>query len=79
METIERLAQKFPVFVVDRTQPPKPLKIGVDVDVVESGFEISKTQLKNALNWYIYCGLGYQQAMAAGGPRYDLGGDDCAR
>jgi sRNA-binding protein len=74
LETLTRLAERFPVFRPQPWERHQPLKVGVDKDIIASGFEIDPLELGKALRFY--CGRPmYQEALARGGPRYTLQGE----
>jgi ProP effector len=68
------LAELFPAtFTAEQWQPHRPLKCGIDRDLVDRG-----VLLVNEIRIVFrrYCSrLMYQRALAAGGPRYDLDGE----
>ena len=66
------LAGLFPaVFVAEQWKPHRPLKRGVDNDLIEHGVLLPAEC--RVLGWYVSRRT-YQVALAAGGPRYDLDG-----
>ncbi len=70
---ISVLAEMFPgVFVADHRQPHRPLKLGVHQDLVDRG--VLQPPECRAL-FRVYTGRRkYQQALVAGGARFDLDG-----
>jgi ProP effector len=74
---VEVLAELFPsVFVAEGWRPHRPLKVGISNDLVERG--ILKPDETTVLRSYCSRRL-YQAALAAGGPRYDLDGNECGQ
>jgi sRNA-binding protein len=68
--TITVLAELFPAaFVVERWVPHKPLKVGIDRDLVALGI-LTEAEVSQALRR-----LQYQRSLAAGGFRFDLDGN----
>jgi hypothetical protein len=57
-----------PVFDLDN---PRPLKIGIHLDLIAQG--IPAGAVRDAMAWWTGQ-PGYRRALAAGGPRYGLGG-----
>jgi sRNA-binding protein len=73
---IAALAEHFPaVFALEGWQPHKPLKIGINEDIVAAGI-IPPEDIGPTLRVYVRR-LMYQRALAAGGSRYDLNGEPC--
>ncbi len=74
---IGRLCEAFPALF--HRQTPKPLKIGVGQELLAlagvhpAWADLSPTDLRRALKVYTRA-FRYRQALAAGGPRYDLDG-----
>ncbi len=74
---IDRLCELFPA--VFNRHTPKPLKLGVGREVLALAgvdpalMEVARTDLRRALKVYTQA-FRYRQALAAGGPRYDLNG-----
>ena len=73
-----RLINLFPELLSE--EDPKPFKVGVLADMLESLKERGSTfgtgQVKSALARYT-TDYRYQKALAAGGNRYDLDGNPC--
>ena len=70
---IARLACFFPAaFVADRRQPHKPLKIGIDADLIAAGM-LTPREASSALRCYTSRRM-YYVATVAGGVRFDLDG-----
>jgi sRNA-binding protein len=71
---ISLVAERFPAaFVADKGAPHRPLKVGVHADLLATGL-LTPREVRNAL--VVYTGrLQYQRAVAAGGARFDLGGN----
>jgi ProP effector len=75
---IAMLATRFPAaFVADRRQPHKPLKIGVDADLIASRI-LTPGEVKSALRCYTNRRM-YHVATASGGLRFDLDGNACGQ
>jgi sRNA-binding protein len=75
---IAKLATRFPAaFVADRRQPHKPLKIGIDADLIAAG-HLTRREVKSALRCYTSRRM-YHVAVAAGGSRFDLDGAPAVR
>jgi ProP effector len=74
-EIIQTLAELFPnVFVAERWDTHRPLKIGIRDDLVARGI----IQPDEAKAIGVYTGRRmYQQALAEGGARFDLDGNEC--
>src|SRR5258708_6429429 len=73
-ETIATLAELFPqTFIAEKWQQHKPLKIGIDIDLVERGV-LTAGECARVLGRYCCGRRAYQMALAAGGPRFDLDG-----
>jgi sRNA-binding protein len=72
-ELIAILAERFPVFAPDIWMPHKPLKVGIYADLAALGV-LTGREIHVGLSYYCRR-LMYQQALAAGGPRYDLMGN----
>ncbi len=74
---IDRLCQIFPALF--NRQTPKPLKIGVGQELLALAgvhpalMDLNRMDLRRALKVYTRA-FRYRQALAAGGPRYDLDG-----
>lgn len=74
---IDRLCEAFPVLF--NRQTPKPLKIGIGQELLALAgvhpalTDLNRKDLRRALKVYTH-GFRYRQALAAGGPRYDLDG-----
>jgi sRNA-binding protein len=67
------LANLFPAaFAVEGWQPHKPLKIGIDADLIATGC-LAKWEVASALRYYCRRRM-YLAALAAGGFRHDLNG-----
>jgi sRNA-binding protein len=68
------LAELYPqCFTAEKWQPHRPLKIGVHLDLIARGVLLPDECHALFLR---YCfRLMYQRALAAGGPRFDLGGN----
>jgi ProP effector len=75
-ETIGILAELYPnTFTRERWQSHKPLKVGTDRDLIESG-ALTEPEVRSVL-WH-YCGrYQYFIGVANGGARYDLNGQPC--
>jgi ProP effector len=74
--TIAALVDLFPAaFSNERWQPHKPLKIGVDRDLVSSGV-LTEPEVHTVL-WEYTRRYQYFVAIARGGPRFDLNGQVC--
>jgi sRNA-binding protein len=72
---IRTVAQLFPVFTEEPSQPHKPLAIGIDKALLATG-GVKPFELGRIIR--AYCGRRmYQAALAAGGPRYDLESNAC--
>ncbi len=71
--TISALAELFTVFVADWRQPHRPLKVGIDQDLVDRGV-LQPHECRAVFRVYVGRRQ-YQKALAAGGPRYDLDGN----
>ncbi len=69
---IASLAELFPN-TADRWAPHRPLKIGIDRDLVALGI-LTEPECSQVLRRYVGR-LMYQRALAAGGPRFDLDGN----
>jgi sRNA-binding protein len=52
METLTRLAERFPVFALEPWEPHLPLKLGIHHDILASGLEITQEDLGRALRFY---------------------------
>src|SRR5712672_3211197 len=73
-QTIELLAELFPqTFIAEKWQQHKPLKIGIDSDLVERGV-LTAAECARVLGRYCCGRRAYQVALAGGGPRFDLDG-----
>ncbi len=73
---IAMLAEHFPtIFILERWQPHKPLKIGIKEDIATAGI-IPAEDIGPTLRLYVQR-LMYQRALAAGGSRYGLDGEPC--
>jgi len=71
--SIVALGDLFPeVFTRERWQSHKPLKVGIDKDLVASGV-VTAREVGLVLRLYT-CRRSYQLALAAGGARYGLDG-----
>jgi sRNA-binding protein len=76
-KTIAELARRFPqTFVAEPWEPHRPLAIGTFEVLAAACGDIPAIDLRRALNAYVRR-LVYQQALAAGGPRFDLAGLAC--
>jgi sRNA-binding protein len=72
---IEALAELFPqAFVAERWLPHRPLKIGIHLDLIARGI-LKAEETRPVLGRYVGR-LQYQRALAAGGARYDLNGNE---
>jgi sRNA-binding protein len=70
------LHQQFPVaFTLEPWKPHRPLKIGVDRDLIALDL-LPGAEVKIALRAYTQR-LHYQKCLAAGGSRFDLNGEPC--
>jgi sRNA-binding protein len=69
---ISVLAELFPVFVAERWDPHRPLKIGIDADLTATGI-LTPSEVEAALSSYVSRRV-YLVATAAGGPSFDLNG-----
>jgi ProP effector len=73
---INTIAELFPqCFVEDRCEPHKPLKLGIDRELVVLGI-LTEAEARPVFRCYCQR-LMYQRALAAGGPRYGLDGEPC--
>jgi ProP effector len=72
---LEHLAGRFPqTFVLERHLPHRPLKIGINADLIACCPEFSRYELGKALG--IYTGrILYLLGVVAGAPRVDLDGN----
>jgi sRNA-binding protein len=71
---IEELARRFPqVFVANIWNAHKPLAVGVGPAVIAACPDLPPKPLRLALGAYI-ARLAYREAVAAGGPRFNLAG-----
>jgi sRNA-binding protein len=71
---LETLAELFPnTFAAERWQPHKPLKHGIHFDLIARG--VLTLEETRVLRFYVRRRM-YQSALAAGGPRYDLEGNE---
>jgi len=74
--TIAALADLFPAgFLYERWQPHRPLKIGIDQDLIATGV-LTKQEVRAVL-WVYTRHYQYFVAIARGGPRFDLNGQPC--
>jgi sRNA-binding protein len=74
---LETLAELFPnTFVAERWQPHRPLKHGIHFDLIAQG--VLTLEETRVLRFYVRRRM-YQAALAAGGPRYDLDGNECGQ
>lgn len=72
--TIAALADLFPdTFTRERWQPHRPVKVGIDRDLVAAGL-LSELEVRVALRLYV-ARVQYQRALAHGGSRFDLSGN----
>jgi sRNA-binding protein len=70
---VSALADLFPrAFVVERWRPHRPLKIGIDADLIATGI-MTPAEVRPALRCYTSRRM-YLVATAAAGFRYDLDG-----
>jgi ProP effector len=70
---VSALADLYPrVFAGERWQPHKPLKIGIDADLIVTGV-LTASEVEAALSCYTSRRM-YLAATAAGGSRFDLNG-----
>jgi len=70
---IAMLVTRFPaLFVADRRQLHKPLKIGIDADLIAAGI-LTRREARSALRCYTNRRM-YYVATVAGGRRFDLDG-----
>lgn len=69
-----RLATTFPLcFVAKRNPNKRPLKVGIQAEIIAALPDLIHSDLRAAL--FDYChGPTYQRALASGGIRIDLGG-----
>jgi sRNA-binding protein len=68
------LCEKFPAaFTTERCAPHKPLKSGIDKDMVARRV-LSAMDVRTALRFYVLRPM-YQRALSASGPRFGLDGD----
>jgi ProP effector len=73
-ENLCALAALFPsLFVVEGWGRSKPLKVGIDEDIVALGV-LAQAEVNAALGWYTRRVM-YLQACTVGSPRYDLNGN----
>lgn len=72
-DLVSTLADLFPrAFVAERWRPHKPLRVGIDADLIATGV-VKAWEVHRVLRFY--CGRRmYLVATAAGGPRFDLDG-----
>jgi sRNA-binding protein len=75
---IDRLCELFPALF--NREAPKPLKIGLGPELINLAggahpalVDVTDLQMRQALTVYVEAPA-YQQALVAGGPRYDLDG-----
>jgi ProP effector len=74
--TIAALAELFPeTFTRERWQPHKPLKVGIDQDLIAAGV-LTESEVGSLLSHYTRRRQ-YQVALAAGGARSGLDGNPC--
>jgi sRNA-binding protein len=74
--TIAALADLFPeTFTRERWQPHRPLKVGIDKDLIAAGV-LSQEEASAIFSLYTRRRQ-YQVALAAGGARYGLDGNPC--
>jgi sRNA-binding protein len=72
---ISALADLFPkTFIAERWDPHRPLKIGIDADLIATGI-LTPREVGSALHHYVTRRM-YLVATAAGGPRFDLNGKE---
>lgn len=77
-QMLDVLSQKWPaIFSADA--PTMPLKIHIDQDVIAAlAPEYTRTKIRRAFGLYFYLvRFRYQKVLAAGGPRFDLDGQEC--
>jgi sRNA-binding protein len=74
---LTELGSRFPkLFRREWNSPPLPMKIGLHTDLQALFPEIDSRTVREALRQYtMRCGWLYQEAVAKGGPRYDLEGN----
>jgi sRNA-binding protein len=70
---IATLAGLFPVFIIERWQPPRPLKVGIDPDLIATGV-LMPWEVQSALRSYVTRRT-YFVATVAGAPGFDLDGN----
>jgi sRNA-binding protein len=71
---IEALAIKFPgVFVADKTQPHKPLALGIRQQIRIACPELGRRKVANAMFFFVGR-LRYREALVEGAARIDLNG-----
>jgi hypothetical protein len=74
---VERLIVQFPECFKPPDQPPWPLKIGIDRDVLAALPDVSRSDLKRALGCYVRA-KAYREALIEGAMRVDLDGNPTA-
>ena len=63
------MCERFPtVFVAERWMPHRPLKVGIDKDILTLGVLSAKKDVRAAMRAYVGRPM-YQHALTAGGPR----------
>jgi ProP effector len=73
---IAAIAELFPkCFVGNMCEPHKPLKLGIDRELVTLGV-LTEAEARPVFRCYVGR-LMYQRALASGGPRFDLDGEPC--